>query len=134
MLSGGLKRLSLEQEVSLFMLLLSAWQVLLSRYTGQKDIVVGSPIANRTHGETEGLIGFFVNTLVLRTDLSGDPRFRELLGDVRERTLEAYAHQDLPFEQLVEELELERHLNRDSLVQVMFDWLDLRGVELELGS
>jgi len=133
-LRAGLKQLCLEQEVSLFMLLLSAWQVLLSRWTGQEDIVVGSPIANRTQRHTEGLIGFFVNTLALRSDLSGDPRFSDLLGQVRERTLAAYAHQDLPFEQLVDALELERDLSRESLVQVMFAWQNAPPAALELGE
>ncbi len=126
-LSAGLKQLCLEQEVSLFMLLLSAWQVLLSRWTGQTDVVTGSPIANRTQRQTEGLIGFFVNTLAFRSDLSGDPRFSDLLRRVRERTLAAYAHQDLPFEQLADALQLERDLSRESLVQVMFAWQNAAG-------
>ncbi len=133
-LGEGLKQLCLEQEVSLFMLLLSAFQVLLSRHSDQKDIVVGAPIANRTQRRTEGLIGFFVNTLALRSDLSGDPPFVELLGRVRERTLTAYAHQDLPFEQLVDAMELERDLSRESLVQVMFAWQNALQGESELGE
>src|SRR5919205_721694 len=97
-LTERLKQLSLQERVTLFMTLLAAFKVLLWRYTYQDDIVIGSPIANRTRAETEGLIGFFVNTLVLRTNLSGDPGFRDLLKRVREACLGAYAHQDVPFE------------------------------------
>src|SRR6202035_2587507 len=105
--------------VSLFMTLLAAFQSLLARYTSAEDVVVGSPIANRNRAETEALIGFFVNTLVLRGDLSGDPTFAELLRRVRETTLDAYAHQDLPFEKLVEELRPERALSHSPLFQAM---------------
>jgi len=105
---------------TLFMTLLAGLKAVLYRYTGQDDIVVGSPVANRTHTETEGLIGFFVNTLVLRTDLSGTPSFRELVRRVRDSTVGALAHQDLPFEKLVEALQPERNLSFTPLFQVAF--------------
>lgn len=115
-----LAQLSQQQGVSLFMTLLAAFQTLLYRYTGQEDIAIGSPIANRHRSELEGLIGFFVNSLVMRTKLSGQASFLEVLAQVRQMTLDAYAHQDLPFERLVEELEPERQLSRNPLFQVAF--------------
>jgi len=115
-LSDAIAELGRQEAATLFMTLLAAFQVLLFRYSHQSDISVGTPIANRTRREFEGLIGFFVNTLVLRTDLSGNPTFRELMGRVRETTLEAYAHQDIPFEKL----QMERDVSRPSFFQVMF--------------
>ena len=112
--------LSQQEGVTLFMTLLAAFKTLLYRYTGQEDLLVGTPIAGRTRVETEALIGFFVNTFVLRTNMGGNPRFRELLGKVREVALDAYDHQDLPFEKLVDELLLERSPSHAPLVQVMF--------------
>ncbi len=119
-LLGRLKSLSLQENVTLFMMLLAAFQVLLMRYSGQQDIVVGIPTANRIQGELERLIGFFSNTLALRTDLSGNPSFRDLLSRMREVAFEVYAHQDMPFEKLVEELRIERDLSRHPLFQVFF--------------
>jgi len=133
-LSESLKVLSQREGVTLFMTLLAAFQTLLARYTGQEDIVVGTDVANRTRVETEGLIGFFVNALVLRTDLSGDPSFRELLSRVREVTLGAYEHQDLPFEKLVEELRPERSLSRAPLFQMMFTMQNAPRSALELSG
>jgi amino acid adenylation domain-containing protein len=119
-LSESLIALARTEGVTLFTLLLAAWQTLLTRYTEQTDIVVGSPIANRNRVETESLIGFFVNTLVLRTDFSGNPTFCELLERVRSVVLDAQAHQDVPFEKIVDELQLERSLSHTPLFQVVF--------------
>jgi amino acid adenylation domain-containing protein len=119
-LTNALKQLSQREDATLFMSLLTAFNILLYRYTDQKDIVIGSPIANRNRAELEGMLGLFVNTLVLRNNLSGNPTFCELLHQVREVTLNAYAHQDLPFEMLVEELQPERDLSRNPLYEVMF--------------
>lgn len=131
-LTEALKALSLQEGVTLFMTLLTAFKTLLYRYSGQEDIAVGSPIANRNQTETENLIGFFVNTIVLRTDVSGNPSFRELLHRVRECTLSAYAHQDLPFEYLVEKLQPERNLNHNPIFQVMFAFQNAATEELKL--
>ena len=119
-LTQKLKQLSQKQGVTLFMTLLAAFQTLLYRYTNQKDICIGSPIANRNCHQIEPLIGFFVNTLVLRTDLSGNPSFQQLLERVRQVALDAYAHQDLPFEVLMEQLQPDRSLSYTPLFQVMF--------------
>ena len=119
-LAQSLKALCHQERATLYMTLLAAFQTLLSRYSGQEDIIVGSPIAGRNRSELESLIGFFVNTLVLRTDLSGNPSFRDLLKRVRQVALGAYEHQALPFEKLVEELQPERSLSYNPLFQVMF--------------
>ncbi|MET0400041.1 MAG: amino acid adenylation domain-containing protein, partial [Longimicrobiaceae bacterium] len=137
---AGLRALSRREGATLFTVLLAGWAALLGRYAGEEDVVVGTPIAGRTRLETEGLIGFFVNTLVLRTDLSGEPGGGELVRRARERVLEAHAHQDLPFERLVEELSVERSLAHAPLFQAMLtfsaardeaDALELGGVEVE---
>jgi len=133
-----LTALSQSEGVTLFMTLLAAFQTLLSRYAGQEDIVVGSPIANRNFAEIEPMIGFFVNTLALRGDVSGDPTFRELMARTKEVCLRAYAHQDIPFERLVEELQPERSLSHSPIFQVMFalqnapmQQMELTGLTLE---
>lgn len=138
-LSEELKVLSHQENVTLFMTLLAAFKTLLYRYTGQEDIIIGSPIANRNRAEVENLIGFFVNTLVLRTQVDGNITFLELLKRIREVALAAYAHQDLPFEKLVEELQPNRDLSYNPLFQVMFIFqntpktaLELPGLNLEI--
>ncbi|MEG3918022.1 amino acid adenylation domain-containing protein [Microcoleus sp. T3_A4] len=123
-LTEALLDLSRRQKVTIFMTLLTAFQTLLYRYTGQDDIVVGSPIANRDRAEFKDLIGYFVNTLVLRTCLAGNPSFEDLLSRVRKVTLGAYGHRELPFEKLVEILQPERSLSYTPLFQVMFMLLD----------
>lgn len=119
-LSNGLKTLGRNENTTLFMTLLACFQTLLFRYSGQEDLVVGSPVAGRRMLETESLIGAFVNTLAFRGDVAGNPSFRDFLARVRETVLGAFAHQDLPFEKLVEELNPERDVNRSPLFQVMF--------------
>ncbi|TCP57968.1 amino acid adenylation domain-containing protein [Tumebacillus sp. BK434] len=120
-LTDRLKRLSQQEAATLFMTLNAAFNLLLSRLSGQEDIIVGTPIAGRSHSETEGMIGFFLNTLALRTDLSGNPSFRELLARVREATVGAFAHQHLPFEKLVEEVQPDRTAGRNPLFDVMIN-------------
>jgi condensation domain-containing protein len=119
-LAEELRRISREQGATLFMTLLALFDILLCYYTRQTDIVVGTPVAGRTRAEIEPLIGFFINTVVLRTDLSGDPSFNQLLRRVKNDTLSALAHQDVPFDKLVEELQPERSLNHTPLFQVAF--------------
>lgn len=131
-LSDELKSLSKREDVTVFMLLLAAFYTLLQRYTNQCDIPVGTPLANRPSTETEGLIGLFVNTLVLRGNLAGNPRFSELLRRVREMCLDAYHHQEVPFEKIVEKLQPERNLSYNPLFQVMFAFQNMPGEALEL--
>src|SRR5207253_8627210 len=119
-LVGQLRKLSRSHATTFFMTLMAAFNVLLARSAGQDDVVVGTDLANRTQLETEKLIGFFVNLLPIRTRLTGDPKFTELLVRVREVSLSAFAHQDAPFEKLVEELQPERSLTHHPLVQVLF--------------
>jgi amino acid adenylation domain-containing protein len=133
-LADALRRLSRSAETTLFMTMLAAFTVLLSRYSGQEDVVVGSAAAGRTHTETEALIGLFVNTLALRTDLRGQPSFRELLGRVRARTLEAFAHQELPFELLVQALCPQRDPGYNPLFQVMFAFAQAPASQLSMGD
>ncbi|MFQ6030541.1 MAG: amino acid adenylation domain-containing protein, partial [Dehalococcoidia bacterium] len=133
-LASELNALGREQGATLFMVLLAAFQALLHRYSRQEDIVVGSPISGRNQVETEELIGCFINTLVLRTDLSGNPTARELIQRVRNVTLDAFDHQELPFEKLVEELHPERDLSRNPLFQVMFTLHNAPVQELELAG
>jgi amino acid adenylation domain-containing protein len=136
-LQAALKALAQAEGCTLFMVLLAGFDLLLARYAGSEDIVVGTPIAGRPRTELEGLIGFFVNTLVLRTGLHGNPRFRELLQRVRQATLEAWAHADVPFEQLVEQLRPPRSTGRSPVFQVLFNLhnepagrLELSGIEV----
>ncbi|MBD1865229.1 MULTISPECIES: non-ribosomal peptide synthetase [Trichocoleus] len=133
-LNPSIEFLSQQMGITPFMTLLAAFQLLLYRYTRQHDVVVGSPIANRHRAEVEALIGFFINTLVLRTDLSGNPTVSDLLKRVREVALEAYAHQDLPFEQLVEALHPDRNLSHTPLFQVMFVLQNAPTPSLELAG
>jgi len=131
-LAERLQNLSQQEGGTLFMTLLAAFKILLHRYTAQDDVIVGSPNVVRNHAETEGLIGFFVNVLVLRADLSGNPSFKELFRRVRKICLEAYAHQDVPFEKLVEHLQPERRQDRNPLFQVMLNLLNFPDFHCDL--
>ncbi|OAD21294.1 Non-ribosomal peptide synthetase, partial [Candidatus Thiomargarita nelsonii] len=131
-LSQKITTLSLQAGVTDFMTLLSGFNILLGRYSRQDDICVGSPIANRTHSQTEDLIGFFVNTLVLRSQLKPTLSFSDLLLETRQTCLEAYAHQDIPFEMLVEQLQPTRSLSHHPLFQVMFVLQNNEAAELEM--
>ena len=128
----ALETLGRQEDATLFMTLLTAFYILLHRYSGQDDILVGTPIANRNFPELENLIGVFINTLVLRASISGDMSFRELLMQVRKVCLEAYTHQDFPFEKLVEELKPKRDLNRPPLFQVVFNMQNSPKPKLEI--
>ncbi|MDP9120274.1 MAG: amino acid adenylation domain-containing protein, partial [Acidobacteriota bacterium] len=125
----GIQATCRDSGATLFMVLLAAWQTVLQRYSGQDDIVVGSPVANRGRVETENVVGFFINNLVLRTDLGNDPPFGEVIARVRQVTIEAYAHEDLPFERLVEELQPERQLNQNPLFQVALSMNSANGAQ-----
>lgn len=131
-LTTSLKQLAQATDSTLFMVLLASFQILLHRYTHQTDITVGTPIANRNQTEIEGLIGFFINSLPLRADLSGNPTVKQLLAQIRERTLGAYAHQDLPFEKLVDALDIPRDLSRSPLYQVMLILQNAPNVSLDV--
>ena len=133
-LTEALKTLSRREGVTLFMTVLAAFQILLSRYTGQEDVVIGSTVAGRNRPEIEGLIGFFINVLVLRVDLSGNPTFAELLKRVREVCLGAYTHQDLPFEKIVASIDPDRDLSHNPLFQVMFNMVDISEHVLQLSG
>ena len=130
----ALRKLGQQEGVTLFMSLLAGFQTLLSRYSGQDQIVIGTDVANRTTTETERLIGFFINLLALRTDLSGNPTFRELLGRVREVALGAYSHQEMPFDKLVQELQPERSLSHNPIVQALFVMQNLPRQERNLSG
>jgi amino acid adenylation domain-containing protein len=131
-LTADLKALCRQEGATLFMTLLAAFQILLSRHSGQLDFIIASPIAGRNRTEVEGLIGFFINTLLLDADLSGNPSFQALLGRVRTTALGAYAHQDVPFEKLIEELNPRRDLSRNPLFQVLFNMLNVEDLNLDL--
>jgi natural product biosynthesis luciferase-like monooxygenase protein len=129
-----LKKTSAEQRVTFFMTLLAGFKVVLHRYTSQSDIVVGSPVAGRDVAETEGLVGFFINTVLMRTDLSGDPTVKELLARVRDMSLAAFEHREMPYERLVEELQPQRNLSYDPICQVYFALQNMPTAPLKLSG
>ena len=133
-LAQSLRELSRREGATLYMTLLAGYNTLLHYYTGESDIVIGTDVANRNRGETESLIGFFVNELVMRTDLSGNPTFRELIGRVREVTLGAYSHQDMPFDRLVDALKIERSPAHHPLFQVCFVFQNAPSTSVEVKS
>ena len=133
-LTSKLKEVSKQLKVTLFMILLTAFKILLYRYTTEEDIILGTPIAGRNYLEIEKLIGFFVNTLALKTNLSGNPTFEELLKRVQQTAQEAYIHQELPYEKLIQELELERDLSRGALTQVLFSFQNTPETSLQLSG
>jgi Condensation domain len=133
-LSAALKSLSRQEGVTLYMTLLAAFKTLLYGYTAQEDIIIGTPVANRNRAEIEPLIGFFINMLPMRTDLSGNPRFRELLKQVKDVVLDGYAHQDLPFEELIKEIRPERSTMEMPLFNVVLGVQNIRGEDLKLGD
>jgi non-ribosomal peptide synthetase component F len=130
----ALKTLSRQEGATLFMTLMAGFQALLSRYSGQEQIVVGTDLANRTMPETERMIGFFINLMAVRTDLSGNPTFRELLGRVRDGLLESYAHQEVPFPKIVQEIQPERSASHNPIVQVLFVMQNIPRAKRELAG
>jgi hypothetical protein len=128
------KELARREGVTLFMTLMTIYQLLLSKYSGEEQIVVGTDLANRTMPETEGMIGFFINLLAVRTDLSGNPTFRELLGRVREGMLESYAHQEVPFPKIVQDIQPERSATHNPIVQVLFVMQNVPRAKRELAG
>ncbi len=130
--ADGVRELAQRYRVSPFMVLFAAFAALVSRHSGSRDVTIGVPMSGRTLQETEGLIGFFVNTVLLRTDLEGNPTFAELLSRVRGTTLEAYEHQGVPFDVLVDELRPERDLSRNPLFQLLFNLVEEQASHLRL--
>ncbi|WP_010446079.1 condensation domain-containing protein, partial [Pseudomonas asplenii] len=133
-LTRGLKALSQRHGTTLYMTVMAAWAALLGRLAGQEEVVIGTPVANRTRSEVEGLIGLFVNTLAIRVDLGAQPTAKNLLAQVKTTTLGAQAHQDLPFEQVVEVVKPVRSLSHSPIFQAMLTWQDMGGGDFSLGD